>query len=73
MDNVVLRDFCKNFLAENYLVPIMRFLSTKSDIELLNKTILATAQRIGELSPDKYPTIGKDAEKIFATLQERGK
>gem|GEM_PF-1323063 len=57
MDNVILRGVAKNFGHENYLIPIMRFLTTKSDVELLNETILAVSQRIGELNKTKYPTI----------------
>jgi len=71
MDTNKLRDVFKNFQANNYLVPMTRFFSYKSDIELLNRVILGIAVRLQQLDESKYGTIWDDAKKIFDAVHAK--
>lgn len=56
-------DKMKNFPANWWLSPILRFLSYPSQMDEINATILEVAQRIGELEND--PSIYKEAYEIY--------
>lgn len=58
-------DKIKNMCAKSMLIPLTRFMSFKSDIDLANETILEVSIRLWELYPSKYPDIWARAEKIF--------
>ncbi len=58
-------DKIKNMCSKSMLIPITRFMSFKSDIDLANDTILELSKRLWKLYPSKFPDIEERAKKIY--------
>ncbi|PID87653.1 hypothetical protein CSB07_00175 [Candidatus Gracilibacteria bacterium] len=65
-------DKIKNMCSKSMLIPITRFMSFKSDIDLANDTILELSKRLGKLYPSKFPDIEERAKKIYGNIHNSG-
>ncbi|MDD3645881.1 MAG: hypothetical protein PHH06_00575 [Candidatus Gracilibacteria bacterium] len=69
-DHVLILDALKSFNGKGYLLPITRFMSHVSDMNLLNETIRELAIRIEARSGGKYDGMGTMATEIFSEMKD---
>jgi len=71
-DSLQISDALKNFCAKWLIIPLTRFMSHTSDMDLLNNTIVELAARIQARTGSKHAGMSEWAQRIFANQQTSG-
>ncbi len=70
-DSLKISDALKNFPAKGMLIPLTRFMSYTSDLNILNDTILQLSKRIEARTWSKYKGIWNEAQSIYDNMKKK--